>query len=355
MNRLSTLRKSLSSDVCVLISNPVNVTYLSGFTGSNGLLLITYKEAILLTDARYTIQAKQEVRDFEVVIDPNIWQKIPSLLKDLKEDIKQLTVEANHITVSAHDSIVEALPKFEIVKQSDFVENLRQIKDQNEIDLIKTACEISTNALTNIINGKLIGKTEHQIAVALEREMVDLGATQIAFQTIVASGPNSAIPHHQPTQRSLQKGDFLKIDFGAQFKGYKSDCTRTFVLGSAAQWQKDMYEAVLVSQSMGRQLSVPGERFNNVDKAVRQKIADLGYADKFTHGLGHGVGLMIHENPFFTAKNNDIIAQNMVLTVEPGIYETNLGGVRIEDTGLITSAGYTVLTQFEYDLVELNT
>jgi Xaa-Pro dipeptidase len=205
-----------------------------------------------------------------------------------------------------------------------------------------------------LISIKLIGKSELEVATILDRTMVDLGATGPAFETIVATGSNSAIPHHQPTDRLLAKGDLLKIDFGAQVGGYKSDCTRTFALGKPADWQEEIYRAVVEAQEIGRKTCVPDLDFGSLDNAVRQSISDSGYGDKFKHGLGHGVGLMIHEDPFLSAKSDGKIAQNMVITIEPGIYLPDLGGVRVEDTGLVTNAGYSVLTNFTYDLLELN-
>lgn len=348
MSRLEHIRAKLRDDESFLVSNPVNIRYLSGFTGSNALLHISKLNAHLYTDSRYEIQAANEVSEFEVLISQDIWHQIT---KGISSAV--LCIEAKHLTVGRLAGLKKEMPSLEFKECSDLVEQLRICKDSTEIELIKKACEISVEALRQLTESKLVGKTELELSTWLERKMIDLGATDKAFNTIVASGENSAIPHHQPTSRRISEGDLLKIDFGAQFQGYKSDCTRTFTIGKAQTWQKEIYDAVRQGQLIGREQASVSAKISDVDHAVRNQIQQSGFGQYFTHGLGHGVGLEIHEDPFLSAKTADKITEDMVITVEPGIYLAERGGVRIEDTGVVTSGGYEVLTKFTYELLEL--
>jgi Xaa-Pro aminopeptidase len=348
MSRLELIRSKLSDDESFLVSNPVNIRYLSGFTGSNGLLHISKLTAHLYTDSRYEIQATKEVSEFEVLISQDIWNQVT---KGISSAV--LCIEARHLTVGKLAGLKQGLPSLKFKECSDLVEQSRIRKDSTEIQWITKACEISVEALRQLTEMKLIGKTELELSTWLERKMIDLGATDKAFNTIVASGENSAIPHHQPTSRQIASGDLLKIDFGADYHGYKSDCTRTFAIGNAQTWQKEIHNAVRQGQSIGRELAAINAKISDVNQAVRNQIQQSGYGQYFTHGLGHGVGLEIHEDPFLSSKTADKITEDMVITVEPGIYLAESGGVRIEDTGVITTSGYEVLTKFTYELLEL--
>ena len=348
MIRLEQIRAKLSDDESLLVSNPVNIRYLSGFTGSNGLLHISKLTAHLYTDSRYELQAAKEVSEFEVIISQDIWHQIT---KGISSAV--LCIEAKHLTVGKLAGLKQEMPKLRFKECSDLIEQLRISKDSTEIESITKACEISVEALRQLTELKLIGKTELELATWLERKMIDLGASDKAFNTIVASGPNSAIPHHQPTSRQIAVGDLLKIDFGADYRGYKSDCTRTFSIGKNQTWQKEIYVAVRNGQLFGRELMAANTKISDIDAGVRNQIQQSGFGEYFTHGLGHGVGLEIHEDPFLSAKTADKITEDMVITVEPGIYLAERGGVRIEDTGVIKSSGYEVLTKFTYELLEL--
>lgn len=349
MSRLTQTLNRLNDDETLLVSAPANIRYLSGFTGSNGMLMVARNHNVLITDARYQIQATNEVDEFEILITTDLLTTVVAELQT-----RTLLIESNHLNVAQLERISELRPDIQIVKSSGLVEAQRITKDQSEIDKIREACGISTTALNTLITEKLSGLTELEIATKLERLMIDLGANARAFETIIASGPNSAIPHHQPTNRIVQPGDLLKIDFGAQFQGYLSDCTRTFVIGKPQNWQREIFEAVLAGQSLGRQIAKPNLGFNELDVRVRSVISEKGFGDFFKHGLGHGVGLIIHEDPFLSPKSDGKIAADMVFTIEPGIYLPNQGGVRIEDTGVVTEAGFDVLTEFNYELIELD-
>ena len=220
------------------------------------------------------------------------------------------------------------------MRASGTVEALREVKDAGEIALLRLACEAADAALQDLVErgGLRLGRTEKEVGRELEALMLDHGADGVSFETIVAAGPNSAIPHHRPTDAVLSAGDFVKIDFGALVCGYHSDMTRTFVLSPAAQWQLDLYELVATAQRAGRDFLAPGVSLKDVDAASRQIIADAGYAENFGHGLGHGVGLQIHEAPGISASAAGTLLAGSAVTVEPGVYLPDRGGVRIEDT-----------------------
>jgi len=349
MKRITAFQEKLKEEESFLVSNPANIRYLSGFTGSNGLLVISKTKAKLFTDFRYSIQAQNEVTDFELTFAADIWAKMHQEI-----DARTLLIEAEHLTHARFFRLKNLLVGSNIEGKEKFIESMREEKDAGEISKIRRACEISTTALQRLIELPLIGKSEKIIATTLERLMIDLGAEKLAFETIVASGPNSAIPHHQPTERTLEHGDFLKIDFGAMVDGYRSDCTRTFVAGVANEWHKSVHQAVKLAQGIGRAEVQIGRTTKEIDSKVRESLAKANYLEYFIHGLGHGVGIDIHEDPFLGLTTQGSIAKNMVITIEPGLYFPDRGGVRIEDTGVVTDSGYEVLTVFTYDLIELN-
>jgi Xaa-Pro aminopeptidase len=325
----------------------LNVRYLSGFTGSNAALLVTDSNAILATDSRYEIQAAQQVPDLQVVIGRNF----PELLlgKLSKSDV---IVEGTEVSIDSYQKLVSSF-EHQFTSRIGLVESMRSVKDESEIALIKQACEISTNAFTEIMGSVRAGQTEKSIRNNLEQRMRDLGADDIAFASIVASGPNSAIPHHEPTDRVVISGDLLKIDFGAKVNGYHADCTRTVVIGQASSWQIELHAAVTEAQAAGRSTIRSDIEFTDVESAVNRALTNSGYRDYFTHGLGHGVGLAIHEDPFFGRVEAAKIMPNTVITIEPGAYLKDKGGVRVEDTIVVNSDGHLNLTNLPYELLEL--
>ena len=345
-NRIARLRQNLDSDISLLVSNLVNVRYLSGFSGSNGLFLVSQDSAVLFTDPRYEIQTQKECPEIDVVISRDL---LESALERL--ETKKLAIEGSHLTVNNWQRLQKKVSN--LIVAEPVVELLRTVKDSYEIAKIKAACEIATQALANLQDAIQIGISERQIARMLDATMLDLGAQSVAFQTIVASGPNSSIPHHQPTDRLLENGDFLKIDFGALLDGYHSDCTRTFVAGEPAQWQKELYECVLASQQAGVKALKAGIDFGSVVDAATAPLQAAGLLDKFIHGLGHGLGLEIHEQPYLSSAIGGKIEQNTIVTIEPGIYLPDIGGIRIEDTVVVTSLASEVLTKFTYELTSV--
>jgi Xaa-Pro aminopeptidase len=350
----------------MLVTRLVNVRYLSGFTGSNAALLIRADDdtPVLATDGRYRTQAAQQVPDAEIVIERACGPFLAG--RAAARGVRRLGFESHVVTVEGFDALAKEACDAELVRAAGTVEALREIKDAGEVALLRLACEAADAALTDLVNdgGLRPGRTEREVGRELESLMLDHGADGISFETIVATGANSAIPHHRPTDAVLAAGDFVKIDFGALVCGYHSDMTRTFVLAPAAQWQLDLYELVAAAQRAGRETVAPGVALRDVDAASRQVIADAGYAENFTHGLGHGVGLEIHEAPGISASAAGTLLAGSVVTVEPGVYLPDRGGVRIEDTLVVCEAAAEpdgrqhqpsdLLTQFPKELAILS-
>jgi Xaa-Pro aminopeptidase len=327
----------------MLVTDLVNVRYLSGFTGSNGALLVFADDrgAVLATDGRYRTQAAEQAPDLEVAIERAVGRHLAGRAADV--GVRKLGFESNVVTVDGFDAltseVVERSGATQLVRAAGTVEALREIKDAGELALLRLACEAADAALSDLVErgGLRPGRTEREVARDLEALMLDHGADAISFETIVAAGPNSAIPHHRPTDAALAEGDFVKIDFGALVAGYHSDMTRTFVLGKAADWQLEIYALVADAQRAGREALRPGAGLREVDAAARQLIVDAGYGEQFGHGLGHGVGLQIHEAPGIGATSAGTLLAGSVVTVEPGVYLPGRGGVRIEDTLVVAS------------------
>ncbi|MCW2838640.1 MAG: X-Pro dipeptidase [Aeromicrobium sp.] len=334
----------------VLVTTLVNVRYLTGFTGSNGAVLVPADgEPVFFTDGRYQDQAAQQLPDVEHVITRD-------LLGGAAERMGAggtWGVETHTLSVDAHARLAERAGAIELTGAARVVERLREVKDEAEIASLRSACDISTRALEQLLDGPLAGRTEREVARDLENRMLDLGAEAIGFETILASGANTAIPHHSPTDRVLRAGDLLKIDFGARVDGYHADCTRTVVLGTADAWQREVHAAVLESQATGLELLREGVDVSASDVAVRASLDAAGWLDAFTTGLGHGVGLEIHEDPFIARSHAGKLSSRTVLTMEPGIYVPGRGGVRIEDTVLVTAGAPEVLTTMTKDLLEI--
>ena len=347
LTRLSRLQAQIKPGQYFYVTNLVNIRYLTGFTGSNAALLVGESDATLATDSRYEIQARAQVPDLPVLIGKNFSGLLMS-----KFPKSEVLVEGNSISYNAHKNLTETL-EHDFVSTTGVIEQLRVVKDESEIELIRTACDISTKAFLDVIDTVNVGQSERSIRNALEHRMRELGADDVAFDSIVASGPNSAIAHHEPTDRSVQSGDFLKIDFGAKVGGYHADCTRTAVIGKPANWQLELHAAVTTAQAVGREVIVSGISYREVEQAVIVSLTESGYREHFTHGLGHGVGLEIHEEPFFGRVGDAKIAPNTVITIEPGAYLRDKGGVRVEDTIVVDSQGYQNLTNLPYELLEL--
>ncbi|WNG95105.1 Xaa-Pro peptidase family protein [Mycobacterium sp. ITM-2016-00318] len=355
--RRDRLRHRLQSEGldAILVTRLVNVRYLSGFTGSNAALLIRADDdtPVLATDGRYRTQAAQQVPDAEIVVERSCGPFLAARAASL--GVRRLGFESHVVTVEGFDRLAVAAGKAELVRAAGTVEALREVKDAGEVALLRLACEAADAALADLVerDGLRPGRTEREVGRELESLMRDHGADGPSFETIVAAGANSAIPHHRPTDAVLAAGHFVKIDFGALVCGYHSDMTRTFVLAPAAQWQLDLYELVAASQRAGREAVRPGVALREVDAASRRVIADAGCAENFSHGLGHGVGLEIHEAPGIHAGAAGTLLAGSAVTVEPGVYLPDRGGVRIEDTLVVCETTPDLLTQFPKELAIL--
>ncbi|HUL25467.1 MAG TPA: Xaa-Pro peptidase family protein [Streptosporangiaceae bacterium] len=319
-----------------LITSLVNVRYLTGLASSNAALLVPADgEAVLATDSRYALAADRDCPDLECLT----CREAESALADLasKRGLGRLAFEAHEMTVERCDALTSAAGELEPRPLGRVVEELRMVKDDAEIALLARACEITGAAFDEAAPRITAGLTEREFAVLIDRAMIDAGAEKPAFDTIVASGPNGAIPHHTPTGRAFAPGDMITIDCGARYGGYHADMTRTVVLGTPASWQRDLYALTAAAQQAGIGAAAPGAAVAEVDAAARAVIAEAGYGEHFSHGLGHGVGLEIHEAPMLGRGRPGRLADRVPITVEPGIYLPGRGGVRIEDTLVVRS------------------
>ncbi len=343
MNRTDKLRQFINDNEAVFITSYPNIFYYSGFTSEDAALIITKNSQILLTDSRYTIQAKLEAPLFEV---RDILQS-ESIIKSLKQEI--LCLEEDCVTVEQF-SKMQSYGK----KLKPFAKTIRQprrVKDKEEILKIAAAEELGDRAFSYVVDLIKPGKTEKEIAIELEFFMRKNGALKLSFDTICASGVRSAMPHGVASDKVIKKGDFLTLDFGCVLDGYCSDMTRTVVIKEVSQRQKEIYEIVLKAQTTALAALKAGVTCADADKAARDVIAAYGYGENFGHSTGHGVGVEIHELPTLSAKSTDVLEIGNVVSVEPGIYIEDFGGVRIEDLVQITAENAINLTKSEKDLL----
>ena len=333
----------------LLISAPENRRYLSGFTGSAGYLFISSERAVLVTDSRYTEQATNQAPDFQVMQVRGGWDW---LLEQLKETgVKRVGFESRDMTVATYNSLVgavkddSALSQVSMIATAEMPEEGRVFKDQRELALLQRAIDASDAAMEAVCPNITVGMTEKEVAWRMEMAMRDFGADGISFDTIVASGPNGAMAHHRPSDRAIQAGEPIVIDMGAIVEGYCSDITRTVVVGEPDETFHKIYDIVLGAQLTAINTVRPGMTGEDCDDLSRAVIAEAGYGDNFGHSLGHGVGLAVHENPRVSPRSPDKLEPNMVFTVEPGIYLTGWGGIRIEDIVVLGDDGAKVLSK----------
>lgn len=332
-----------------LIFSPENLYYFSGFTGGEGMLYIDKSRLLLFTDSRYTVQARDEAPDFEII--DTAQSSVSEFLK--QQGDKAYGFEDDYVTFSKFASLKRISPKSVFSPVSSHIDKLRMIKDEHEIALIEKAANIADSAYTYILDKITVGKTEREISLDLEYFMLRQGAEGLAFDTITASGVRSCMPHGTATDKVIESGDFLTLDFGCKYKGYCSDMTRTVVVGKATDKQKEIYNTVLSAQYAALNTIRAGELAKAVDDAARGVIENAGYGKHFGHGLGHSLGLKVHESPSCSPKSSDILTENMLMTVEPGIYIDDFGGVRIEDLVCVTNDGCRNFTTSGKDLIEL--
>lgn len=358
-SRRAALRASMRAAAldALLVTDLLNVRYLTGFTGSNAALLVAAdgdEASTFCTDGRYDTQSARQVPDLRRIIDrPCDVALVADAAKHATTGLGVLGYESHKLTVDGLTGLRDTAPEMTFERAPGLVEELRVIKDDAEVEALRQACAAADRALAELIEGGGLrpGRTELEVARELEERMRDHGAAGPSFETIVATGANSAVPHHRPTGAVLAAGDFVKLDFGALVGGYHSDMTRTLVLGEPADWQREIYELVARSQAAGRAALAPGVDVRDVDAAARQVIEDAGHGEHFVHGLGHGVGLQIHEAPALSKVGGGKLAAGMAVTVEPGVYLAGRGGVRIEDTLIVRDTAPELLTLTTKDLV----
>jgi Xaa-Pro aminopeptidase len=333
-------------DDAALITRLVNVRYLTGLASSNAALLVRADgTAVLATDGRYAGTAARACPDLECVIDRDVAGVLAGRIRG------RLGFEAHEMTVEAHTALAARLDGVELISLERAVETLRLVKDESEIALLREACAITDRAFDAVLPAIAPGRTEREIAVMLERAMVDFGAERPAFASIVAAGPNGAIPHHDPGSREIQSGDLVTMDFGALYDGYHADMTRTVAVGEPDGWQREIYDLVAAAQLAGMAAARSERDTADVDAAARDLIADAGYGEEFPHGVGHGVGLEIHEAPLMGYDKTGKLMDRVPITVEPGVYVAGRGGVRIEDTLVVRADRAEPLTQTTKELL----
>lgn len=353
MSRVSNVRKALEKlDVpAMFVSNLVNVRYLSNFTGSAGAVLVTPEKQYFITDFRYTTQAAQQAAGFDIQIhSKGIFQEVANILKN--EGIKQLAVEGDDLSANSFDDL-DAKFEGDLVKTSQVIEQIRAVKTEDEIALIKEACEITDQAFDHILGFIKPGITERQVALELEAFLKARGASEMSFDTIVASGYRSAMPHGVASDKVIEIGDLITLDFGCYYKGYSSDMTRTIALGSVDPKLEEIYHIVLEAHNRVSQAAKAGMTGAELDAIAREYITEKGYGDNFGHGTGHGLGMDVHEQPYVSRINDKPLVVNNVVTNEPGIYIEGLGGVRIEDDLVIQSDGAYSLNESPKHLIIL--
>ena len=352
--RMDTLRGKLEGAGvdALLVTNLTNVRYLTGFSGSNGQVLVTAREAVFLSDPRYAARARDLVTGAEIEIYPT---RLTDVLRPRLEaaGVGRLGLEAATVTLAQRDDLSSKLGSVELVSVDGAVEELRRSKEPEEVAAIRAAVEIADDAFTWVLDRLVPGATEREVALDLEVRMRLAGADDVSFEPIVGSGPLSAHIHHTPGDRAFDKGDLVLLDFGCRVEGYCSDMTRTVVLGPASDAQSEMYDAVLRAQLAGIAAVKARVPPPEVDAAARAVVEAAGRGADFPHGLGHGVGLDIHETPAMRLTTDALVASE-VITIEPGIYAPGDGGVRIEDVVVVTQTGCEVLTRSPKDsLLEL--
>ena len=346
MMRLAKLRRILADNNldAIVISQPENRRYLSGFTGTKGVLFISPEQAMLAVPFVYLEQARKQASTFEVLRFQREFAEVwPDLVA--KVNARRVAFESAHLTVAKHGKLIAGAEDVELVPTEGIVEGLRAIKDEGELDIIRKAVALADAAFTHIVGFIEPGMTEREVVWELEVYMRTHGAEKVAFDLIVGAGPNGAMPHHRVSERVIGTGEPIVMDLGAQVAGYHSDLTRTICLGQPDERFTEIYDLVLRAQLAAVAAIRGGIVAGEADSTARQVIAEAGYGEQYGHGLGHGVGLAVQEEPSVWQGAEEVLKPGMVFTVEPGIYLPDWGGVRIEDMVLVQEDGVEVLSR----------
>lgn len=354
MQRVYNLRGLMSSaglDGVFAYSNE-NRRYLSGFTGSTGYVVIGRDSADFITDFRYMEQAGKQCKGYEIIIQrSDLMEMIGESVR--KGNIQRIGIEEEFMTVSFYEELKKALPGIELVPASKIFAKLRIKKDSSEIENVRKAAEIADEAFKHILNYIKPGMRETEVALELEYYMKKKGASGTSFDTIAASGVRSSMPHGIASEKTIENGEFLTLDFGCVYNGYCSDMTRTVFIGKATEKHRKIYDIVLRANIEAFKAIKPGVTGKSVDSTARDIIASEGYGEYFGHGLGHGIGLAVHEDPILNQRGEETLEAGMIATDEPGIYIPDFGGVRIEDLVLVTETGAETLSKSPKELIEL--
>jgi Xaa-Pro aminopeptidase len=335
---------------CILKSMD-NIFYLTGFRGTEGTALVTKGDVVLLVDGRYTTYAREVAKGCVVVETKGKDMGLAELVE--RYGITKLGFDSFHTVYQNYSSWKDMVPTVDLVPVDEDIEIIRQCKEPEEVMAVRKALDVATNAFNSIVRNVKVGMTEKEIAAELDYAMRRFGAEQPSFDTIVASGPRSALPHGRPSNKVITSGEAVIVDFGAQVDGYCSDETVTLSMGKADDEIRKICTIVRDAQQKGTSIVKAGTPVRDVDMVVRGYIEDQGYGEFFRHGTGHGVGIAVHEAPSVTGKTEGLLEEGMVITIEPGIYIPGHGGVRLEDMVLVTDQGGEVLTRLRKDLIEI--
>ena len=347
--KLNQLLESKNLDA-LLIMSPYNRRYVTGFSGSSGAVVYTKDEKFLISDFRYKNQAPNESVDFEFVLQDK--GLLPFVVEFMKEKgLKTVGFESEHVNYNIYESLKN---EFNLVPLTGEVEKIRMVKTPDEIEKIKKACEIVDESYMHILKFVKSGMTELEVRNELEYKMAQLGSEKPSFDTIVASGHRGALPHGAASNKVIERGDMVTLDFGAYYEGYASDITRSFSVEEVSSEMEKVYNIVLESQLKALDEIKLGMTGEEADSIARDVIKSYGYGDNFGHSLGHGFGLEVHEGPGLAQSSDTVLTENMVITIEPGIYVDNVGGVRIEDDAIVTKGGLEKLTHSTKDFIIVN-
>lgn len=331
------------------VTAPKNVRYLSSFTGSAGVILVTPEHEYFITDFRYTEQAQEQAAGFEVIIHKGkIYEEISELID--AEEVRTMGIEANDMNVATYSHISD-LFKPMLVQTSGVIEAIREVKDEEEISIIREACEITDQAFEHILTFIKPGVKEIEVANELDRFLKEKGASGMSFDTIIASGVRSSMPHGVASDKVIEHGDFVTLDFGCYYKGYTSDMTRTIAVGEVNPQLEEIYNIVLEAHNRVIEGTKAGMTGKEVDALARDYITEKGYGENFGHTTGHGIGLDVHEGPAVAGRNEEPLVVNNIITNEPGIYIAGLGGVRIEDDLIVKEDGVETLNRSPKNLI----
>jgi Xaa-Pro aminopeptidase len=355
MSNLNRLREKMEREnmPALLVSEITNVGWLSGFTGSSGWVLVTPNDALFITDSRYTLQAGEEVKDMDVAWFASPVEAVDFIAEQAKKlGITRLGFESQTVTYSTYEDWKSRFGGIELVAAKDIVSPLRMVKSEDEIQKLREACKVADACFEHVRCMIQPGVQEYDIALDIEffirRQGLELG-----FSPIVVSGERSARPHGKPSEKRLEKGDFVTMDFGAKVDGYSSDITRTVVVGEATDRHREVYDSVLQAQLAALEAMKPGMNAKDVDKVARDRLAQDNLAQYFGHGLGHGLGRLVHDSGRMSATSKDVLEVGQVWTVEPGVYIEGFGGVRIEDDVVVREGGVEILTSTPKELIVL--